>query len=221
MYHELYVRDTVSFFSLVKKNSPEEVKVDEVTGVVTINSITADSLEPVVLTDVKRKLIYTKTFLTDDHGKSYKKVTYVEPFTLTWNILYTEVKKIGKYECKKATTFFRGRNYTAWYTEQVPLSIGPWKFHGLPGLIVQISDTENYVFFILEKFEIPYETSKKTPLGLNYKNPITVKEFFKLRNESDEKSTEVFLKNLTSKLPRGATIEKTGDDNLEIEINFE
>ncbi len=44
------------------------------------------------------------------------------------------------YVCRKATTRFRGRNYTAWFTMQIPISNGPWKFGGLPGLILKIAD---------------------------------------------------------------------------------
>lgn len=52
------------------------------------------------------------------------------------------------YACKKATTTFRGRNYTAWYTLEIPLSNGPWKFTGLPGLILKVKDDKNH--YIME-----------------------------------------------------------------------
>ena len=29
----------------------------------------------------------------------------------------------------------------SWYTEELPLATGPWKFHGLPGLILSVNDT--------------------------------------------------------------------------------
>ena len=54
--------------------------------------------------------------------------------------LTSDKKNIGKFECKKATTTFRGREYEAWYTEQIPVSLGPWKFNGLPGLILEAKD---------------------------------------------------------------------------------
>lgn len=34
-----------------------------------------------------------------------------------------------------ATTQFRGLTYTAWFALDIPINEGPWKFHGLPGLI--------------------------------------------------------------------------------------
>lgn len=52
------------------------------------------------------------------------------------------VATICGYSCRLATGRFRGRNYRAYYTEQIPISAGPWKFHGLPGLILQIQDDQ-------------------------------------------------------------------------------
>lgn len=40
----------------------------------------------------------------------------------------------------KATLSFRGRNWTAWYATDIPLPYGPWKFQGLPGLIMEMED---------------------------------------------------------------------------------
>ena len=51
------------------------------------------------------------------------------------------------YACKKATTSFRGRNYTAWYAPKIAHSDGPWKFRGLPGLILKVTDEKNEYSF--------------------------------------------------------------------------
>lgn len=53
--------------------------------------------------------------------------------------LKNETKKIKSFTCKKAITTFRGRNYTVWYTEELSIIGGPWKFDGLPGLILSVS----------------------------------------------------------------------------------
>ena len=49
-------------------------------------------------------------------------------------------KTICGYTCMKATCTWRGRDYTAWYSPQIPVPYGPWKFGGLPGLIIAVSD---------------------------------------------------------------------------------
>lgn len=56
------------------------------------------------------------------------------------NLTVKDSLSILDYKCIKATTRFRGRDYTAWVTKELPINDGPWKFYGLPGLILQIED---------------------------------------------------------------------------------
>lgn len=52
-------------------------------------------------------------------------------------------KEILDYNCNKATVEYGGRTYTAWYTKNIPINSGPYKFEGLPGLILEIYDSNN------------------------------------------------------------------------------
>lgn len=52
-------------------------------------------------------------------------------------VIGDSVKEILGYECFEATTDFHGRHWTAWFTPEIPLVNGPWKFDGLPGLILE------------------------------------------------------------------------------------
>ena len=58
---------------------------------------------------------------------------------LKWKIL-SEKEKIGEWNTQKATTEFAGRKWTAWFSEEIPIQDGPYKFHGLPGLIIKMED---------------------------------------------------------------------------------
>jgi GLPGLI family protein len=58
-----------------------------------------------------------------------------------WEIL-TDTLTVMTYLCQKATCHFRGRDFVAWFTLDIPINNGPWKFGGLPGLILKVSDTE-------------------------------------------------------------------------------
>lgn len=49
---------------------------------------------------------------------------------------------VFSYPCKRADLFYSGRDYTAWYAPEIPIPDGPWKFYGLPGLILKIEDKE-------------------------------------------------------------------------------
>lgn len=75
--------------------------------------------------------------------------TYEESYPLMQWQLSEETKIIQGYECKKATTTFRGRNYEVWYAPAIPSNFGPYKFYGLPGLIVFLQDSRKHFTFEL------------------------------------------------------------------------
>lgn len=72
---------------------------------------------------------------------------------------------VCEYPCHKAVTTFRGRTWTVWYTLDIPYSDGPWKFCGLPGLVLHAYDSEGYFRFNcigIEKGD-GHEIKMKTP----------------------------------------------------------
>lgn len=100
---------------------------------------------------------------------------YRDKEKMEWEI-FKEYKTIKGYECQKAATTFAGREYAAWFTKEIPISDGPYKFRGLPGLILEIQDTrKQYVFeFVgLEKNDTEFSFNMK---GIP---EVTKKEFFK------------------------------------------
>ncbi|AZI53864.1 GLPGLI family protein [Epilithonimonas vandammei] len=58
---------------------------------------------------------------------------------INWKIL-SEKEKIGEWNAQKAEADFAGRHWIAWFTTEIPIQDGPYKFRGLPGLIVKIED---------------------------------------------------------------------------------
>lgn len=72
------------------------------------------------------------------------KVSYKDEKPFEWKILGDKAK-IGEYNAQKATATLGGRNWIAWFTTDVPFQDGPYKFRGLPGLIVKVEDdAKNY-----------------------------------------------------------------------------
>lgn len=61
--------------------------------------------------------------------------------------LCDSVSNVLGYECLSARCRFRGRVWTVFYTEEIPLMNGPWKLHGLPGLIMKASDENGHYTF--------------------------------------------------------------------------
>ncbi len=56
--------------------------------------------------------------------------------SLDWT-LTDDTLTINGYLCSRAEVIFRGTRWTAWYTQEVPSSVGPWRLRGLPGIIVK------------------------------------------------------------------------------------
>ena len=64
----------------------------------------------------------------------------------TWTMVDSTREVLG-YTCQQATADFRGRRWTAWFTTDIPVSDGPWKLGGLPGLILEAYDEgQQHVF---------------------------------------------------------------------------
>ena len=115
----------------------------------------------------------------------YGEVYYVKENATkhNWKI-HKETKKIGKYTCTKATMFFRGRDYTVWFTFAIPVSYGPWKLNGLPGLILEAYDTDKNLYWYFKSIEYPTNNKQKVnnlrvPLKEKYTHFITIEEFGK------------------------------------------
>lgn len=112
-----------------------------------------------------------------------------------WTIL-SDTLTINKYLCQKATCHFRGRSYIAWFTMDIPISNGPWKFGGLPGLILKIYDTNNLYTFEcvkIEKGKFPIEKHDYS----NYKtiNRLKLLKYQKDINENFKKVAGVISRN--------------------------
>lgn len=85
-----------------------------------------------------------------------------------WKIL-PDKQKIGEYDAQKATTSFGGREWTAWFSTDIPFQDGPYKFYGLPGLIVKIEDKTGSHSMVLKgnkKIEPVTENQMNLPDGI-------------------------------------------------------
>lgn len=75
---------------------------------------------------------------TDQIGMDHLLYTESLP-AIDWELTDGERTIVG-YACRRARCTFRGRSYEAWYAPEITVSCGPWKFGGLPGLILAIRD---------------------------------------------------------------------------------
>ena len=93
----------------------------------------------------KGKLTYAKQIIDG--------YLYEESMNLfDWKI-ENQTDTIAEYVCQKATTSFAGRDYEAWFTTEIPINDGPYKFQGLPGFIVKVQDTKQHYIFTFKHLE--------------------------------------------------------------------
>lgn len=129
-----------------------------------------------------------KEIINDFTGSEFYQ--YTENIKFNWKVL-NEKEKIGEYNTQKATTEFGGRQWTAWFSTEIPFQDGPYKFYGLPGLIVKIEDTgKNYSWVLqgnkkIENYdEVSYTRRMIENQGLSFTPIITTKEKFEKARES-------------------------------------
>lgn len=88
-------------------------------------------------------------------GLVYKTPYYVkDKIEKTKWKLGTETKDISGFPCQNATGNFGGRRYKVWFTTAIPVSLGPWKLLGLPGLILYARDDTGSIEFIAKNVEL-------------------------------------------------------------------
>jgi GLPGLI family protein len=84
--------------------------------------------------------------------------------TIEWKFVKDTTKQIDRFICKMAKTKFKGRNYIVWYTESIPVPLGPWKLTGLPGLILSASDDHGMVKFEVRRIKNYHKELPNVPL---------------------------------------------------------
>ncbi|WP_442591586.1 GLPGLI family protein [Pedobacter sp. AW31-3R] len=110
---------------------------------------------------------------------------------MNWKI-DTATDTIQGYPCQKAFLNFRGRDYVAWFTSEIPLQDGPWKFKGLPGLILSVEDTQTMFSFQLIGLE---QLTKQVPIiTQNPKKMVTcTREEFEKQKKKQGAGTQINL----------------------------
>lgn len=90
---------------------------------------------------------YPENKITVTDFASLEFFKYEEPLDQFEWFIHDEKTKILGYTVQKATTQYGGRKWEAWFTPDIPINEGPYKFAGLPGLILSINDTEGHYDF--------------------------------------------------------------------------
>lgn len=149
-----------------------------------ISKKTGENWQTNTMTDqlVLRRLNSNENKTFHDNNFDYFALTSTDK--INWKI-EKEAKKIQNYKLQKATTNFGGRNWTAWFSEEIPFQEGPYKFRGLPGLIFELTDdTKDFSYTLIKSVNLPttYDTSNflETHYGIK-PIPVTLKQYHKIK----------------------------------------
>lgn len=101
---------------------------------------------------VKKSYTYVFTNLANESLTHYSKYGedlgyYTESLSeLKWTIVEDSTATVLGYECIMAESDYHGRHWKAWFTPELPMPVGPWKLHGLPGLILKAEANGGFSF---------------------------------------------------------------------------
>lgn len=171
----LYITDTSSVFI-----DPHLVKIIEITELGYKGEEKNQELSKIGGPVPKLKYIIEKkvtaNFLTySEESAPGQYIAYEEEMMSPgiWQIR-ADTATIAGLPAQKATCPYGGRSWTAWFSPEVPVSEGPYKFSGLPGLIVKLESADGEYKFILSGLE-----RRHGLLPLLPKRPPVKKEKFK------------------------------------------
>lgn len=143
----------------------------------------------------------------------YKKILKVYVITedvnklLTWQIT-GETKQVGQLTVTKANCRFKGRKYEAWFCADIPIQDGPYKFCGLPGLIIEMADSTGTVKFSFLGFKNVAVQNSLMPEIPKKVFPVSHQEYVQLE-KAFRNDPETFLNNESADLGLGISDIKT------------
>lgn len=137
---------------------------------------------------------YVFTNLSDNCLTHYNKFGedngyYIEPLSeMQWTMVEDSTATVLGYECVMAECDYHGRHWKAWFTPEIPVPFGPWKLHGLPGLILKAEANGGFAFVATG---IEHTDRIMTPMYMQV-------DYTKVDRKEALKNAEYFANNLES-----------------------
>lgn len=139
---------------------------------------------------------------------------------LKWKI-GSEKKEIAGHSCIKASTEFRGRTWEVWFTPDIPVSFGPWKLHGLPGLILEAYDSTKRFSFVAVNISFNkgkfFEKSFNTLMKSYNSTPVSYEKAVK----DDQEYWDNKYKSLRQSSNNNVVINKAPRNGMELKYEWE
>ncbi|MNK34466.1 hypothetical protein D3C87_529740 [compost metagenome] len=200
------------YYSYTVFNADSAMKVNlekQLAATGSIN-ITSEMRKGEVRYSVTKTYPYYKIFLHRRLGMDKYKIS--EDRKINWKIS-SEKEKIGEWNAQKAEADFAGRHWIAWFSTEIPIQDGPYKFNGLPGLIVKIEDKKGS-----HKLELKGIKNIQGDLDINVfearEIAVNSKQFQKVIKDYENDPT----KGIRQMQMGGATILMTGKDGTSSKV---
>lgn len=117
---------------------------------IAIESTSQPAVDYAIYRDLKQKKIISRHMM---YNLKNRIVEYKESLpNFDW-VIFPDTITIEGYSCQKAQTHYAGRLWTVWFTSAIPVDGGLWKFNGLPGLILEAYDAQDYFHFTMQSIE--------------------------------------------------------------------
>ncbi len=193
------------------------------------NSNKSNNLNPDVFPNLKSPALYYISDLNNDTKKDFHyldnsddEVYFVYDKNVPkpdWEINDNDTKKIAGFVCTKAKAEFRGSTIIAYFAKDLPYSAGPYKFFGLPGLILDVRvEGKSYDLWRAESVNLHDKKIVDFKPKLNQYKKIQMKDFVQLK---DQAATE-FQRKKQRDVPIGSTFRFTQPTNrFGVEIKYE
>lgn len=120
--------------------NPEYENLNDISDLIKINSDFKEDNPGDPVQIYKNRNTGTVTSIYNSYLINIRCDQEIEQMT-KWQII-GETDTIIGHVCQKALITYAGRNYRAWFTLDIPINDGPWKFWGLPGLILKVTDDQ-------------------------------------------------------------------------------
>lgn len=196
---ELYFNSQESFYFLGNKSVVDTTTVE-------IHVRISDEIGSVMHKMLMDHVIYSREVLPDGVIMVKDSMPIIE-----WNIS-NEIKMVGTLSLTKATAKFRGRNYIAWFCENIPYNVGPLKLSNLPGIILELYTEDEFLAIRFNEIRFNIESTPDFELIFKHSREISQKEYrdecFKIADNMQER--------LNASMPRGTIVEIKVNQPLEI-----
>ncbi|MEW6136382.1 MAG: GLPGLI family protein [Bacteroidota bacterium] len=175
-----------------------------------INRLSHESFK-ILKNNSGNKLIYWDYML----GLGYLK--YEEKPDFNWEITEDTMNLLG-FTVQKAFLNYGGRRWEAWFAPKIPISDGPYKFMGLPGLILKMNDTKNYYVFEAITIENPQSEDFIGMQDVNFINITREKYLEMVRKFREDFLNQAAAEQLPNEQDRKRVVENLRRNNNSIEL---